>query len=53
MEMVVSIGFAELSANEMMDIEGGIGWPVVVAGVLIIGFIVCSTKGCADADAGK
>lgn len=53
MENVMTNGFVELSANEIMETEGGIGWPAVVAGILIVGFIVGSTKGCADADAGK
>lgn len=53
MEMVMKNGFAELSASEMEEIDGGIGWAAVVAGILIVGFIVCCTKGCADADAGK
>lgn len=38
MEMVMTNGFAELSANEMFDVDGGIAWAAIGAGVV---------KGCA------
>lgn len=53
MENVMTNGFTELSENEMFEVEGGIGPAIVIAGIIALGFFVCGTKGCADADAGK
>lgn len=42
----------ELSAMDKETVNGG-GWPALVGLGLIVLGIVATTKGCADADAGK
>ena len=37
MEMVMSNGFAELSANEMKIVEGGVDWGWIGSGVVAAG----------------
>lgn len=52
MDLLIANNFNELTYDEQMDTDGG-GWPAVVALVVVILFVACSTKGCADADKGK
>lgn len=44
--------FEQLGEREMMHVEGGLDPATLIAlGILIFG-IICTTKGCADADHG-
>lgn len=52
MDLVVNNNFNDLTYDELLDTDGG-GWPAVALAVIIILFVVCSTKGCSDADRGK
>ena len=52
MNLSLSGNFNELTYDEQMDTDGG-GWPLVVGLIIVILFVACSTKGCADADNGK
>lgn len=41
MENVIANGFVELSSDETMDVDGGIGWAAIAAGVVK----VCTVAG--------
>lgn len=50
MELVMTNGFAELSANEMMAIDGGVDWGWVGSGVAVLGAgclaVMCAPAAC-------
>lgn len=43
MEMIMTNGFAELSANEMIDLTGGWSWDIVLGGAgLFVGILAAA-----------
>lgn len=50
MEMTLNNGFCEMTQEDLLKTEGGGGGVVLI---ILLALIVCGTKGCADADAGK
>lgn len=52
MDMKLSKGFCEMSNEETLNTEGGGVGTIIAIGALALG-LMCVTKGCADADAGK